>query len=144
MSNCDSAASDKRNIRNLGELIGISSKPREEPGTVTMFAPGWHKLLKIYQKRKEKEKRKRDSVTLFMHYKMNILPKLHLCTLITFCTAMSLTSPTWMSTVFIAVIPSTFYASIFAWWGFLAASHISFGHIPLLHLAGLSWSDFLL
>ena len=36
------------------------SRPAWAKGTVTMFAPGWHKLLKIYQKRKEKERRKRD------------------------------------------------------------------------------------
>jgi len=29
-------------------------------GTVTMFAPGLHKLSKIYQKRKEKKKKKRE------------------------------------------------------------------------------------
>ena len=35
-------------------------------GTVTMFAPGWHKLLKIYQKRKKKKREEKNR--LLLHY----------------------------------------------------------------------------
>ena len=109
---------------------------------------------KYTKKGKRKRGKKETSVTLFtvfIHYKMNIFPNLHLSALITFCTA---TNKPNLNVDCLCHCSHTFHilCKCFCMMSASACLHtlhfhtsnISFGHVPLLHLAGLSWSDFLL